>query len=179
MRVVLDACVLVPTVLRQVLLGVAARGLYSPLWSARILEEWARASARFGAGAEVLARGEIAQAKAAFPAALVPEAPGVERRLWLPDPADVHVLAVAIAASADLIVTFNAADFPRATLAEEGLERQDPDQFLHGLWLARPDPVAEAVAEVADTARRLSGEDLPLRPLMKRAKLPRLGRALR
>jgi len=50
---------------------------------------------------------------AAVPGALVS---GYERhtgRLHLPDPDDRHVLAAAIEAEADLIVTFNAKDFPR------------------------------------------------------------------
>ena len=59
-RVVLDACVLFPTVMREVLLGCAAAGLFAPRWSARILEEWARATVKLGPGAEVYARGEIA-----------------------------------------------------------------------------------------------------------------------
>jgi hypothetical protein len=50
MRVLIDACVLYPTVMREVLIGVAAKGLFTPLWSARILEEWARAAARLDAG---------------------------------------------------------------------------------------------------------------------------------
>ena len=45
-RVLLDANVLFPTVLREILLGVARSGVYAPLWSARILEEWARATRR-------------------------------------------------------------------------------------------------------------------------------------
>ena len=43
MRAVLDACVLYPPVLRDLLLGCAEAGLYEPKWSERILEEWARA----------------------------------------------------------------------------------------------------------------------------------------
>ena len=39
MKAVLDACVLFPTVLREILLGVAGKGLYEPLWSDRILRE--------------------------------------------------------------------------------------------------------------------------------------------
>lgn len=178
MRAVLDANVLFPTVLREILIGVARRGLYRPLWSERILEEWARAVVKLGPGAEEVARGEIALLKADWPGAMVAVRPGLEARLWLPDPADVHVLATAIAGSADLIVTLNAADFPRATLAAEGVERQDPDQFLTGLHETAPEAVAEAVEEVAETARRLSGEALPLRPLLKRARLHRLGKRL-
>lgn len=178
MKAVLDACVLYPTVLREILIGCAARGLYTPLWSARILEEWARATVKLGPGAETVARGEIATLRARFAGAEVAPATGVERRLYLPDPDDVHVLAAAIAGNADLIVTFNARDFPRATLAEEGLDRRDPDQFLLALHEAAPDAVAEVVEAVRAEAERLSGTPQPLRPLMKRARLPRLGKAL-
>ncbi|RWR47665.1 PIN domain-containing protein [Sinirhodobacter ferrireducens] len=178
MKVLLDACVLYPTVLREILIGVARRGLYTPLWSARILEEWARAAARLGPADEVIARGEVAALRAAFPRAEVAPKPALEARLVLPDPNDVHVLAAAIAGSADAIVTFNAVDFPRATLAAEGLERRDPDGFLWALWSDSPAPVAEVVEAVRAEAERLSGVPQPLRPLLKRAKLPRLGKVL-
>ena len=36
MRVLLDACVLFPTVMREVLLGAAAEGAFVPMWSERI-----------------------------------------------------------------------------------------------------------------------------------------------
>lgn len=44
--VVLDACVLMPTILRRLLLRAAAIGLYTPVWSARIGDEWRRNAAR-------------------------------------------------------------------------------------------------------------------------------------
>lgn len=178
MRVVLDACVLFPTVLREVLIGVARAGLYRPLWSDRILEEWARAARRFGPGDEVIARGQIAALRAEFPAACVLPQPGLESRLHLPDQNDIHVLASAIAGHADVIVTFNAADFPRGVLAGEGLDRRDPDSFLWQLWSHHPDTVAACAEAVRAKAEQLSGEDQPIRALMKRARLPRLGKAL-
>ena len=54
MRAVLDACVLYPTVLREILADAAGAGLYMPVWSARILDEWRHAAARQGldAGAD-------------------------------------------------------------------------------------------------------------------------------
>lgn len=178
MKALLDACVLYPTVLREILIGAARAGLYTPLWSDRILGEWARAVVKLGPGAELVARGEIAALRAAFPTAAVPPREGLAARLWLPDPADVHVLAAAIAGGADLIVTFNAADFPRGLLAEEGVAREDPDRFLLGLWQVAPATVAAVVEAVRAEAERLSGEPQPLRALLKRAKLPRLGKAL-
>ncbi|MFT3689659.1 RSP_2648 family PIN domain-containing protein [Paenirhodobacter sp.] len=178
MRALLDACVLYPTVLREILIGVARAGLYQPLWSARILEEWARAVARLGPADEAVARGEIAALRAAFPKAEVAPRPGLDARLHLPDPNDIHVLAAAIAGNADAIVTFNAQDFPRGTLAAEGLDRRDPDSLLWELWSTDPGPVAQVVEGVRQRAEILSGQPQPLRPLLKRAKLPRLGKAL-
>lgn len=175
MKAVLDACVLYPTVLREVLLGAARAGLYQPLWSARILEEWARAARKLGPAQEAMARGEIALTRAAFPRAEVAAQPALEARLWLPDPADVHVLAVAVAAGADAIVTFNAQDFPRGEMAAQGLARLDPDGFLLGLDRRAVAAVAEAVRAEAE---RLSGQPQGVRALMKRAGLPRLGKAL-
>jgi predicted nucleic acid-binding protein len=177
-KALLDACVLYPTVLREILTGVAGQGAYTPLWSARILEEWARAVRKLGPVADVQARGEVATLRAAFPAAEVAVPDGLLRRLHLPDPDDVHVLAAAIAGGADVIVTFNAADFPRATLAEEGIARAAPDEFLTDLWRTDPGPVERAVAAVHAEAERLSGQPWPLRALLKKAGLPRLGKAL-
>ncbi len=178
MKALLDACVLYPTVMREMLLGVAAAGLYRPLWSPRILEEWARAAAKLGPGQEVLARGEIAAAEARFPGASVDPRAADEARLWLPDAGDVHVLAAAIAGDAELLVTLNEKDFPHRSLAAEGIRRVGPDLFLRGLWQDDPATVAAVATGVQAEAERLSGDVWPLRKLMKKARLPRLGKAL-
>jgi predicted nucleic acid-binding protein len=178
MKVLLDTCVLYPTVMREVLLGAASAGLYQPLWSARILEEWARATIKLGPAAEAQARGEVALIRSRWPGAEVVWPPSLEARLWLPDPADTHVLAAAIAGHADLIVTLNAQDFPRQVLEEEGLARLDPDQFLMSLYADHPDAVAQAAEAVRIEATRLSGQEWDIRRLMKKAHLPKLGKAL-
>ena len=179
MRIVIDTCVLYPTVMRSVVLGVAQQSFFTPLWSARILEEWARAAeTRLGPEGAAQARAEIALLRAQWPDAECKPAPGTEARLWLPDPADIHVLAVAVDASADAIMTLNKKDFPRNTLREEGLERIDPDGFLHGLWREDPDAVAFAAEKVLAEAIRLSGQDWTMRALLKKARLPRLAKAL-
>ena len=177
MRAVLDACVLFPTVLRELLVGAAAEGLYEPRWSARILEEWARATPKLGPGAEAQARAEIAALRAAWPRAEVTPRDGTMARLWLPDPDDVHVLAAAVDGHADAVITFNRRDFPRAELAPEGIDLRDPDGFLMDLWLADAPAVERVAARVRATAAAM-GHDLPMRGLLKRARLPRLGKAL-
>src|SRR5438552_2445019 len=50
--------------------------------------------------------------------------------LSLPDPDDRHVLAAAIRAGADVIVTCNLADFPAEALARFDIAAQHPDDFL-------------------------------------------------
>lgn len=176
-RAVLDACVLYPTVLREILIGCARAGLFVPIWSSRLLEEWARAAERRGGAADAaLARGEAARLGAVFPEAGVdgPDNPA----LWLPDPADVHVLSTAIAAGAGIIVTLNLRDFPARELDVHGVRAEHPDTLLRGFWADAPEIVENVVGQVHDEAKRLSGTALPLRALLKRARLPRLGKAL-
>ena len=136
MRIVIDTCVLYPTVMREMVLGVAETGAFQPVWSERILEEWARAARKIGPTGEAQARAEIALVSAAFPRARVSVPAGLASRLWLPDDNDVHVLAAAVAASADAIITLNIKDFPRSVLAEEGLQRLDPDDEVNEATVA-------------------------------------------
>ena len=178
MRAVLDTCVLFPTVMRAMLLGAAELGHYRPLWSGRILEEWQRAAVKLGVEGQAQARAEIALLRAQWPKSELPPAPGLEARLWLPDPADIHVLATAVSGSADAIITLNARDFPRRELSEQGLERIDPDRFLYGFWLADPAGMQAVGARVLDEANRLSGDRWTMRGLLKKARLPKLGKAL-
>ena len=178
MRVVLDACVLFPTVMREVLLGCAAAGLFEPRWSARILEEWARATVKLGPEAEVFARGEVAVLRTCWPQAEVRVPDAALARFWLPDPNDIHVLAAAVIGHADLIVTLNARDFPGDLLQAEGLKRADPDGFLCDLFARDPDAVRAVIDAVVAEACRLSGENWTSKSLLKKAKLTRLSKAM-
>jgi predicted nucleic acid-binding protein len=178
MRAVLDACVLYPPILREILMGCAAAGLYEPLVSERILGEWIRATAKLGAAAQAQSETEAALLRAAYPRAMVRARPEIEARLILPDPNDEHVLATAIAGHGDAIVTFNAADFPGHTLAAEGISRRDPDGFLWELWSHHPETVSQVVARVHDTACAIAGDTVPFKSMLKRGRLNRLARAL-
>jgi predicted nucleic acid-binding protein len=176
MKAVLDACVLYPPVLREIFLGLAEVGLFTPLWSDRILEEWLRATAKLGLTQATAT--EIALIKARFPRAMLHAAPHLEARLHLPDVNDLHVLAVAITGSADCIVTFNARDFPRHVLAAEGVDRRDPDGFLWELYSHHPEPVGAVIANVHAKSERMAGQPVSLRALLKRAQCPRLAKAV-
>lgn len=173
-RVILDACVLYPTVLRQVLLGVADAGYFTPLWSERILEEWARAGAKHGH--DTMARAEIAAVKARWPNAEVAVSEATQARLWLPDPADIHVLAAAIDGRAEALITLNLRDFPTRQVSAEGVVRRDPDGFLVEA-LGTCEETADVVRDVVAAAQQV-GIEGSQRAILKRARLPRLGKAL-
>ena len=172
MKAVLDACVLYPTVLREILTDVAGAGLFQPVWSQRILDEWRRAATRQNLDAGV----EIALTEARFPQAMT-AADADARGLDLPDPADRHVVEAALAAGADRIVTANLRDFPRGALASVGLSAIHPDEFLRDLFLHAPGPILAAIAAAGARARAAGGA-MTRRELMRRARLPRLAKAI-
>lgn len=68
--------------------------------------------------------------------------------LNLPDPEDRHVLAAAIQAGAEVIVTANLRDFPPHALAFHGIEALTPDQALQALLDENPERMVEAITEV-------------------------------
>jgi len=176
-KVLLDACVLFPGVMRAMLLGAVNAGGFTPLWSARILEEWARATRRLPPGAEAEARAAIAAMRAAWPAAEVPAHPDLEAMLSLPDPSDRHVLAAAITGGAAVLLTLDRDGFPTCTLARHGILRVSPDALLCDLVAGGLDlrPVAAAfAARSAETG----AAPHPIRSRLRRAGLPRLGKAL-
>ncbi|WP_341366312.1 RSP_2648 family PIN domain-containing protein [Yoonia sp. BS5-3] len=178
MRVMIDACVLYPTVMRETVIGCAKVGLFTPRWSARILDEWARAVVKLGPAQEVIAQGEIAALRAGFPDATVSYPPEFARKFWLPDENDIHVLAAAAAGSCDAILTMNHKDFPRDILADAMLERLGPDLFLCDLLQEAPDQVRGVATTVLTQANTMSDRPWTVRTLMKKARLPRFGKAL-
>lgn len=147
---VLDASVLFPISLCDLLLRLAERDLYRPRWSALILEETRRSLARrLGVDAEQ----RVAAMTRTFRDALVPPAPRLERTLNLPDPDDRHVVATAVSGGASLIVTHNLRDFPAPELPA-GISAEGPDTFLQRLLDFDHDGVLECIrAQAADTGR--------------------------
>ena len=132
---VLDACVLYPPSLRDLLMWLATIRAYEARWTEEIHAEWTR---------NVLAdRPDVTPAQldrtrrlmsVAVPHGLVS---GYERHissLDLPDESDRHVLAAAIEAGAAVIVTFNLSDFPNSVLRGYGIQALHPDVFLLALF---------------------------------------------
>ena len=128
--VIYDACVLYPAPLRDFLMRLALSGLFAARWSDDIQNEWARnlLEAR-PALAEQVTR-TIKLMNQAVPDCRVTGYESLIPGLELPDPNDRHVLAAAILAGAQLIVTFNLKDFPSDYLTTFGIEAVHPDDFI-------------------------------------------------
>ncbi len=128
---ILDACVLYPAPLRDVLLSLAQAGLYHARWSEDIHDEWIRNLLRDRSD---LTPDQIARTRGlmnqSIPDSIVTNYSALIGTISLPDPGDRHVLAAAIAGHADAIVTFNLKDFPRDILHSYNVEPQHPDDFV-------------------------------------------------
>jgi len=141
----LDACVLYPAPVRDLLLSIAAEGLFNPVWSAEIQNEWI--SNLLTNRSDLKREQLIATTKAmnnAFPQANTLNYKRLVNQLILPDENDRHVLAAAILGKAQLIITFNIKDFPVKTLALYNIKPQHPDTFLSGLFDTNSKQVCEA-----------------------------------
>lgn len=132
-HVVLDACVLYPATLRDLLIELACTPLYRAHWTAQIQREWVEnlLEQRVDLSDVALERTVLLMDRA------VPDAQvrGYEHRtetLTLPDAEDRHVLAAALECGASQIITFNLKDFPSSVLMPLGIEAIHPDNFV--LW---------------------------------------------
>lgn len=127
----LDANVLYPAPLRDLLLQLAVMDMYRAKWTADIHREWI----------DNLLENEPHRSRFALERTrdlmdrstrdcLVTGYQHLLDSLTLPDANDRHVLAAAIIGRCDVIVTKNLKDFPAETLASFGIEAQHPDEFL-------------------------------------------------
>ena len=134
---VYDACVLYPNFLRDFLVRLAIhgrrQGVLRVKWTGRIHREWI--------GAVLRRRPELRVALQRTRQLMDRHVRGCrvrgyqrwERRLTLPDANDRHVLAAALACVADVIVTFNIADFPPEILSPFHIAAVEPDTFVFQL----------------------------------------------
>lgn len=173
MRVLLDACVLVPTLTRALMMRLADKGAIDPVWSPQILAEWQHAAQRSGPIEALAVTGEIAVMNARHPTANVTPNPSLIASLFLPDPNDTHVLAAAVTDRVADIVTFNIRDFPTRTLAAYGIHRYHPDTIL----LQCLSPALEDLLR-SEISRAEAATGLSARGLLKKSQLPRLAKAL-
>ncbi|WP_318366988.1 PIN domain-containing protein [Enterobacter sp.] len=128
--VVLDACVLYPSFLRDLLIRLGLTGLYQPKWSAIIENEWQRhlLANRTDLTEDQIQRTAMLMNKA-VPDAMVTGFEPLIDSIDLPDVDDRHVAAAAVRSNAEIIVTFNLKDFLAPALDAFGIEALHPDDF--------------------------------------------------
>jgi predicted nucleic acid-binding protein len=111
--VLLDANVLYPAPIADLLLRLGELDLFQPRWSADILTEHRRTFLRLRPDLGAAKVDRLLRAlERAFPDARIDDYEHLIARLVLPDPDDRHVLAAAIHGDCSVIVTANLADFP-------------------------------------------------------------------
>jgi hypothetical protein len=144
--VVYDACVLYPAPLRDLLMQLALTDMYRARWSNMIHDEWTRNALenRKDLKPEAIARTRQLM-DANVREALVENFEHLIPAVELPDPDDRHVVAAAMHAGAELIITFNRKDFPPAELQKYNVSAQHPDDFVFDLFDLNAAKVLKAV----------------------------------
>jgi predicted nucleic acid-binding protein len=150
----LDANVLYPAPLRDLLLELALHDLFRARWTQDIHREWIEALLRKEPFRE---REKLERTRRLMDSevrdALITGYESLTETLVLPDPNDRHVLAAAIVGRCDVIVTHNLADFPKPALEPFGIETQHPDDFLANHLNLFPGPFCTAVRKVRTRLR--------------------------
>lgn len=149
--VLYDACVLYPSVLRDVLIELAMPhyGLFQAKWTERIEFEWLNNLIKNRPDLDPAKIQRVAQLmRYAVPDCIVTNYERLETGLMLPDPNDRHVLAAAIRCDAQAIITCNLKDFPADVLQEFDIEVIHPDVFLINQFDLSEAKVLEAVKNI-------------------------------
>jgi predicted nucleic acid-binding protein len=148
--VLYDACVLFPAPLRDLLVRIANTGIVRARWSDAILDECFRSilEQRPDLKPDALKRTRDLM-KQAVPDCLVTGFEALVEGLTLPDPDDRHVLAAAIQAGAQAIITFNLRDFPDDKVAPHNVEAKHPDDFVLDALDLAPGIVTQVLSEQA------------------------------
>jgi len=146
--VVYDSCVLYPAPLRDLLMRLALTDLYRAKWTKDIHQEWIRGLLK---NRPDLNEEQLQKIRKKMDLhvrdCLIEEYEDLIKSLNLPDPDDRHVLAAAIRANAQIIVTFNLSDFPAQFIDKYDIEAQHPDEFLRHLIDLAPARVIRTVQE--------------------------------
>lgn len=140
----------------DLMLALTEDGIHDVLWSQPLLAEWERVIVREHRRSAGSAAALTAAVREYFPEFEVPEAAFLHLVPEMPgeDQDDKFHMAAAIAGGADVIVTWNLADFPAKPLARWNVHVCDPDEYLCDLLHAWPDEVVKTVVRLAGEKRR-------------------------
>jgi predicted nucleic acid-binding protein len=177
--VVYDANVLVGNTERDLLIRIARSGLVQAKWTDRILDE---AMAALQKSRPAITEEKINRLRermiAAVPDCMVSGHEPLIEGLSLRDPEDRHVLAAAIKAGAQVIVTADK-DFTEESLAPWGIEAKHPDDFILDQLDINDRVVWSCVQQIADQWQDPPGTVEDVLAKIERSGLVRSAAALR
>ncbi len=178
---VLDACVMMSGLLRPLLLDLASAGLYAPIWTYKIGQEWQRNAARLWQIEPQILETEWQSMQDRFPQADMGDVTEHEAPLKHTYKKDKHVAAAGVAAVAKTdcspisVVTWNTKDFSRSELRRQQLGLIDPDRLLTQWWPTHEhllrNHIEATIQALVDTGRRQPEETIAM---LKRDRLFRL-----
>lgn len=147
--VLLDANVLYPAPMRDILMELSQSSLFNARWTAEIHEEWIRSLLKNEPqrNREDLERTRELMDQHADDC-LVTDYQQLTPSLDLPDKNDRHVLAAAIVGRCNAIITQNLKDFPAESLRPYGIETQHPDQFIYNQLTMAPGLVCSSLKRI-------------------------------
>ncbi|MCF4970418.1 PIN domain-containing protein [Nostoc sp. CMAA1605] len=142
-----------PYVSTDTLLCASEAGFYFPFWSQDILD---------GATRNLVATGRMSlenskrletKIKTAFPDAIVAVTDELIE-VMTNHPGDRHVLATAVVAKANIIVTSNLKHFQNQDLAPWSIQAQSPDEFLTNLYNSDSDKMVKVVQRQSQSLKK-------------------------
>jgi predicted nucleic acid-binding protein len=177
--VVLDANLLYPFQLRNLLVQFGVDSVIAPRWTTRINEEWISNLVAAGRAPRERLLLTLELMNSALPEAEVQGWKARMEGLTLPDPDDCHVLAAALAAGAETILTMNLRDFPASATAPQGVVAVHPDAFLCELHDADPELVRASMEAAHANLSRSTPSFADYLDALERQGLPQLTSRLR
>ena len=155
--VVLDANVLYPFRLRDILLTLCEAGLFRGRWTEAIVQEWSQNLLVSKPSHKEKIHRTVEAMRRAFPEAWVDGYEDLIPTIHLPDENDRHVVAAAMRCGAQLIVTENLKDFPASEIEKFDIEAVSADEFLSGIFELYP---AECVFALRNMRERYVNPEL-------------------
>lgn len=171
--IVIDACVLYPSLLRDLLMRLSMTGLFKAHWTEKIHEEWINALVK---SKPHIKKESLLRVKTLMDEhntdALISHYENLIEPLDLPDSNDRHVLAAAIKSRSDAIVTFNLKDFPVENIQPYDVEAIHPDEFISYQFDLAPSQVCSAVKAMRASLKSPPFTPKELLDALEKNKLP-------
>lgn len=170
-------------IVRRLMINLADHGLYQPVWSERIGEEWRRNAARLWDIPPDVLQTQWVEMNERFPDAMESDLAVYEAALRYSDPKDFHVIAAGLARRARcglqqpprvFVATWNLKDFNRSELRRQGLDVFNPDRLLSLWWEENADRLRASIQVVPADYVALGREPEPLATTLHRERLYRL-----